>query len=216
MLSGFPPEWCPGSTGIGVRLPPEYATHAFSSVTPRLMVSIHAPRAGGDENSRKKRKPKPKFQSTPPARGATSCKAAPRALKIVSIHAPRAGGDEIDDLVDHIQDVSIHAPRAGGDLSRARNYRVENKFQSTPPARGATPISQSRATSTICFNPRPPRGGRRLDYRSWQLLRFVSIHAPRAGGDSVGRFEAVIRAGFNPRPPRGGRHEGFRTQYEKP
>ena len=79
----------------------------------------------------------------------------------VSIHAPRAGGDVIL-LVAGIDDmrVSIHAPRAGGDFidpdkrhlflcfnprppRRGRQVirggkMVLKKFQSTPPAQGAT------------------------------------------------------------------------------
>ena len=57
-----------------------------------------------------------KFQSTPPARGATFCEAAMEKMEEISIHAPREGGDFPD----------------GGILQ----YHPE--FQSTPPARGAT------------------------------------------------------------------------------
>ena len=78
-----------------------------------------------------------------------------------------------------------------------------------------------------CFNPRPPRGGRRRSPRRWNSAdvfqstppargatkgkpvfpssRHVSIHAPRAGGDCLPRPACSGTAGFNPRPPRGGR-----------
>ena len=56
----------------------------------------------------------------------------------ISIHAPREGGDAA--LLDYRgkDGISIHAPREGGDRQRARRKRKRHKFQSTPPARGAT------------------------------------------------------------------------------
>ena len=56
-------------------------------------------------------------------------------------------------------------------------------FQSTPPARGATPCTDPSKALVCNFNPRPPRGGRR---------------APGGRHD-------LQRTDFNPRPPRGGR-----------
>ena len=55
-----------------------------------------------------------KFQSTPPARGAT-----------VIIPA----------VVDAVF-ISIHAPREGGDQYANDAYKTAGLFQSTPPARG--------------------------------------------------------------------------------
>ena len=103
-----------------------------------VLISIHAPREGGDGvgrnpegvsgyfNPRPPRggrlrwwpanRPPDLFQSTPPARGATSA----------------------------------------GTLSPI-GYVL---FQSTPPARGATSGIPYKMVSTLYFNPRPPRGGR--------------------------------------------------------
>ena len=56
------------------------------------------------------------FQSTPPARGATTYTHATRQKQDISIHAPREGGDfglRLPLLA--LQDISIHAPREGGD-----------------------------------------------------------------------------------------------------
>ena len=78
----------------------------------------------------------------------------------ISIHAPREGGDyvalmEIGSII-----ISIHAPREGGDGGRNFVRVLAGGFQSTPPARGATPSSSNA----------------RLRY-------MISIHAPREGGD---------------------------------
>ena len=78
------------------------------------------------------------FQSTPPARGATGSRKTdlPDEWEI-SIHAPREGGDECRLAWKKMQDISIHAPREGGDRWRGFGRSVKALFQSTPPARGA-------------------------------------------------------------------------------
>ena len=59
---------------------------------------------------------------------------------LISIHAPREGGDYPDtDENQGNRQISIHAPREGGDLVIATASHLTDKFQSTPPARGATP-----------------------------------------------------------------------------
>ena len=103
------------------------------------MISIHAPREGGDLCPNQARK------------GAI----------MISIHAPREGGDLCPNQARKgAIMISIHAPREGGDCSFPCPKGVTYKFQSTPPARGAT--------SGIPGFPRE---------------RGISIHAPREGGD---------------------------------
>ena len=59
------------------------------------------------------------------------------------------------------------------------------RFQSTPPARGATRPTRTRAIPSIKdFNPRPPRGGRHSQHAQKSRVKAISIHAPREGGDS--------------------------------
>ena len=101
----------------------------------------------------------------------------------ISIHAPREGGDMFLRRGSRHFLISIHAPREGGDLTVKRIGKIKIRFQSTPPARGAT-----------------------LSSRNQYMAQIISIHAPREGGDGVfyGRF-AYQSGYFNPRPPRGGR-----------
>ena len=55
------------------------------------------------------------FQSTPPARGATTLAVLFTDLQIISIHAPREGGDvELRPLRLVDDPISIHAPPRGG------------------------------------------------------------------------------------------------------
>ena len=59
----------------------------------RPLVSIHAPRVGGDDQAVCLWTAKQTFQSTPPAWGATHVAAGKGDQPFVSIHAPRVGGD---------------------------------------------------------------------------------------------------------------------------
>ena len=140
-------------------------------------ISIHAPRAGGDE--------------------------APEELRqqvIISIHAPRAGGDERrresyphkthfnprppcggrrGDVEQPLTDrISIHAPRAGGDGIGPEDVPLQ-QFQSTPPVRGATRNPGADNRAGLDFNPRPPCGGRQQKYTEfsvhfWQMIQSIS------------------------------------------
>ncbi len=147
------------------------------------------------------------FQSTPPARGATRRRySRPCSSPYFNPRPPR-----------------------GGRQRRPKNFRRSTSFQSTPPARGATwwPRDGYAPETDISihapreggdgggdvpiihkgnFNPRPPRGGRRipaadlsacrpfqstppargatlLEVNKMVKIRIISIHAPREGGD---------------------------------
>ena len=78
------------------------------------------------------------------------------------------------------------------------------RFQSTPPARGATVECTGAFTLTLFQSTPPARGATYRRVRGLRACR-VSIHAPRAGGDSLRAASASPTTGFNPRPPRGGR-----------
>ena len=176
---------------------------AYGDVT--SVISIHAPREGGDCRVPAHGDGSGEFQSTPPARGATNL--WPLCLPALAFQS---------------------TPPARGATLISRTVIQTIAFQSTPPARGATvPLCRSSSSSIISIHA-PPRGGRlALIARSGSPL-FISIHAPREGGDplspsgswtncgfqstppargatrAVQRFPAHCHD-FNPRPPRGGR-----------
>ncbi len=81
-----------------------------------MRVSIHAPRKGSDAVTQVTAPPWCVFQSTPPARGATTVLAIVAATTTVSIHAPRKGSDGHGGRALQGEHVSIHAPRKGSDL----------------------------------------------------------------------------------------------------
>ena len=191
-------------------------------------ISIHAPREGGDASSKGCHQqgpnfnPRPprggrpdtssrcvgsnRFQSTPPARGATLAICDYALNETISIHAPREGGDDDEgNLHDETYRISIHAPREGGDYLKQKYGIRKVQFQSTPPARGATQGRSNSLTNHKYFNPRPPRGGRLEHVIAEDCEPIISIHAPREGGDLALWQYLYAPKHFNPRPPRGGR-----------
>ncbi len=69
------------------------ATLATEFTGLQLLVSIHAPRAGRDEEGLLQLPLSAVFQSPRPVRGATAAAHERQHLVDVSIHAPRAGRD---------------------------------------------------------------------------------------------------------------------------
>ena len=145
-------------------------------------VSIHAPRTGRDMRMRLFDRQQLGFQSTRPARGATSKNNIPRL--VAHSFNPRAphGARRLDHPHRRHEDaVSIHAPRTGRDPLRWRAQRRPRRF-----------------------NPRAPHGARRHGGLGALGRGRVSIHAPRTGRDSMtaGRFSAT-RSFQSTRPARG-------------
>ncbi len=103
------------------------------------------------------------FQSTRPARGAThkSCKRA---------------------IAD---DVSIHAPRAGRDRAQLRYGRSAGRFNPRAP-RGARQITTAQGGRSFRFQSTRPARGATPPACGTQRIKNVSIHAPRAGRDWSG------------------------------
>ena len=195
---------------------------------PPAVISIHAPRAGGDDRGGAGKRlyerfqstppvrgatfltrhtsQEQKFQSTPPVRGATGDHPRRRSRRHrISIHAPRAGGDAGREGVSrHAPDISIHAPRAGGDTRSTRSQRSAARFQSTSPVRGAT-LRINPLYYILAISIHAPRAGGDIFISSPSSSGGISIHAPRAGGDLTARAPTSLIPYFNPRPPCGGR-----------
>ena len=123
----------------------------------------------------------------------------------ISIHAPREGGDDPEDVRALNCEISIHAPREGGDLTVKRIGKIKIRFQSTPPARGATLSSRNQYMAQIISIHAPREGGDQQNTHSQQQDRLFQS-TPPARGATVKHIERRCYADhFNPRPPRGGR-----------
>ena len=183
----------------------QYISIHVVGLTRDQIISIHAPREGGDRRKHTTMCCGVIFQSTPPARGATTEVSAMGSLLAISIHAPREGGDYVfAPGLPSFFDFNPRPPRGGRRPRRRKGLKLRN------------------------FNPRPPRGGRPDGETYWKDKNTISIHAPREGGDqqnthsqqqdrlfqstppargaTVKHIERRCYADhFNPRPPRGGR-----------
>ena len=78
---------------ISIHAPREGGDPHIRRRTSLHSISIHAPREGGDREKMQQAREAFEFQSTPPARGATQPTEAELAAAGISIHAPREGGD---------------------------------------------------------------------------------------------------------------------------
>ena len=195
----------------------------------RQWISIHAPRAGGDQKPPVMLKSEAEFQSTPPVRGATNWRrAAPspwlyfnprppcggRPLIVVRLlyaahfnPRPPCGGRRRAEVTHWMPlPISIHAPRAGGDgvLVVVSDGGVRN-FNPRPPC-GGRPYSGLRATiQTPGFQSTPPvRGATHMAGRPRIQVQHFNPRPP-CGGRPLIVVRLLYAAHFNPRPPCGGR-----------
>ena len=144
-------------------------------------ISIHAPRTGSDITVTIAVEIHEVFQSTLPARGATTPQEVTLTSKTFQSTLP-ARGATADKRCNQLRKrFQSTLPARGATVSAVYNFLYE-KFQSTLPARGAT-IPTEEMTD--------PDG--------------ISIHAPRTGSDAHGGKPASARRDFNPRSPHGER-----------
>ena len=145
-------------------------------------ISIHAPRTGSDflvtgtpcQSYFNPRSPHGERPS--PAAGSAGARSHfnPR-----SPHGERHRGF----IMRRIREcISIHAPRTGSDSCPFRACPRLDLFQSTLPARGATPSSGGEFRGGAFQSTLPARGATVLSF-PLVLLCVISIHAPRTGSD---------------------------------
>ena len=126
-------------------------------------ISIHALREEGDDPSAGRWRRVHNFYPRPPRGGRRlSCR----------------------HLLDAVQ-ISIHALREEGDRRRSASTIALKLFLSTPSARRATRFCWRPGGGPWHFYPRPPRGGRLLDFDVLIGTDEISIHALREEGDLV-------------------------------
>ena len=146
-----------------------------------------------------------RFQSTLPARGATTTETKSRAYMRISIHAPRTGSDVrrqplrrilgisihaprtgsdgwVEDMYAYGR-ISIHAPRTGSDAYLCTPHGEEGNFNPRSP-HGERQGAVRAAAEWRYFNPRSPHGERPDWYAMMRPARMISIHAPRTGSDN--------------------------------
>ena len=155
-----------------------------------------------------------RFQSTLPARGATSGSDLPPNSRGISIHAPREGSDyhlpptrtaplhfnprsprgerPLVFLLSSLyhSDFNPRSPRGERQLRR-HPRTLHAAFQSTLPARGATAQLLRCSPQLRNFNPRSPRGERRLR-RGWMTANAAFQSTLPARGATFFLFSVAI------------------------
>ncbi len=168
-----------------------------------------------------------RFQSTRPARGATSKIDVARWFHWFQSTRPARGATQPQAARRLSAPFQSTRPARGATAHIYGSLTGELQFQSTRPARGATTRVSGRWVEKVCFNPRAPRGARHsLSDRLQAIFLFqstrpargatsvrrksmwlitVSIHAPRAGRDVVfdGKGRVLLRVSIH--APRAGR-----------
>ena len=144
------------------------------------------------------------FQSTRPARGATSCQVG--VIKVVKFQStrPARGATLVSAAALRLSCVSIHAPRAGRDLVIETTQVSPTSFNPRAP-RGARLLSLETNLEELLFQSTRPARGATSQWTTGGIYQRVSIHAPRAGRDPTRPGSLRRSAGFNPRAPRGAR-----------
>ena len=192
------------------------------------IISIHAPREGGDNfqimafNMFHVFQSTPpargatrghvscprwtRFQSTPPARGATFLRLPGKPCPRISIHAPREGGDaKQHSCIASFGFISIHAPREGGDAGALGTPMTIRMISIHAPREGGDLVQLLDVVVDAAISIHAPREGGDGAEHDLCPLPHISIHAPREGGDCGETPSSGSCRYFNPRPPRGGR-----------
>ncbi len=117
------------------------ATPALDVPDDCKVVSIRAPRAGGDVLPRPRDTPIQSFNPRPPCGGRLVRQGISLWLDKVSIRAPRAGGDVRSSSISGTGPCFNPRPPCGGRLSTSTASTAQSPFQSAPPVRGATRLT---------------------------------------------------------------------------
>ncbi len=246
-------QWHVWTTTFQSTLPARGATRpALYTAIVKAFISIHAPRTGSDDvallaaeadadfNPRSPHGERQKkclvvacaliFQSTLPARGATTVRQAARTRPAFQSTLPARGATTAGSSSFRRASLFQSTLPARGATLLVRFPARRSQFQSTLPARGATlgrkkmanvmthfnprsPHGERRYSAGVAsypghFNPRSPHGERHVRVAGNEQVVAISIHAPRTGSDKRPLSTRFAPLYFNPRSPHGERREG--------
>ena len=216
-------------TAISIHAP---RTGSDSQFRPGLLlaqkISIHAPRTGSDSDDETANTKIVRFQSTLPARGATTARPTFVSCSCISIHAPRTGSDTIQRHMIAWRwifqstlpargatyypapydcmalDISIHAPRTGSD-NRIFARKPDGAISIHAPRTGSDVAFPAFADCQQLFQSTLPARGATAVSKSDKRELIISIHAPRTGSDGTFAADFFVESNFNPRSPHGER-----------
>ncbi len=145
---------------ISIHAPRTGSDHVPAAMPPVKGISIHAPRTGSDPVATLKRGDQGEFQSTLPARGATTS-AQPSHHRPLYFNPRSPHGERRAERLAGIVRFLFQSTLPARGATRSAFMVVSLViFQSTLPARGATFQRQTVANHSGDFNPRSPHGER--------------------------------------------------------
>ena len=103
-------------------------------------------------------------------------------MTTISIHAPRTGSDTDGDAQAPPRKISIHAPRTGSDDGRRRTSAAAKDFNPRSPHGERPPAGDERGGGMAFQSTLPARGATPGSCVAVGFL-VISIHAPRTGSD---------------------------------
>ena len=148
------------------------------------VISIHAPRVGGDLPTNPSLSMTRYFNPRPPCGGRRRAWEPSHSYRDFNPRPP-CGGRHPSRSSSGCSWEFQSTPPVWGATKDPNIGRQLITFQSTPPVWGATDAGSMSGTAQSDFNPRPPCGGRRWEPWIMRASVSISIHAPRVGGDPL-------------------------------
>ena len=131
-------------------------------------ISIHAPRTGSDATRFSRCRRGEAFQSTLPARGATSRQGNRREDEAFQSTLPARGATKWYRSIPEPRTISIHAPRTGSDHLHALHQEGGILISIHAPRTGSDRRASAPEGVFVHFNPRSPHGERLCCLCRWK------------------------------------------------
>ena len=176
------------------------------------VISIHAPRVGGDLPTNPSLSMTRYFNPRPPCGGRRRAWEPSHSYRDFNPRPPCGGRRWEPWIMRASVSISIHAPRVGGDRARLSRSWSSTHFNPRPPC-GGRPRGRSRFRVLREFQSTPPVWGATCSWPAGHRTgeKFQST-PPVWGATDPGIAVGNIKENFNPRPPCGGRRAIL--QYE--
>ena len=146
-------------------------------------ISIHAPREGSDSARRVSGcrqsdfNPRSPRGERPPSPVSSHWRETPFQSTL-----PARGATQLFSVLLSVCNISIHAPREGSDAV-LRRHACDGKHFNPRSPRGERRVITNVKDRGWNFNPRSPRGERPIETTNDIVINPISIHAPREGSD---------------------------------
>ena len=178
------------------------------SITIKKLFQSTLPARGATSSRPRRRRPVRGFQSTLPARGATACgKRRNARMDYFNLRSPHGERHARPEGETGGGDISIYAPRTGSDNTVEWWEACCKDFNLRSP-HGERRVALLKGVIAGGISIYAPRTGSDEKFRAYALLDLISIYAPRTGSDAGIPCAQRRQRHFNLRSPHGERPKG--------